>query len=154
MKPRLPLSEKVLPFLFIVIAAIVFIDIWRLPYVETTDKVGPKFYPWLLALLLAICAGLLLMGFERVHKSSEITLQAMLRKFLPMTLICFLYIYAMSLLGFLISTTALLIACFYLLGERKHWRNVLIALCCTAATYLLFATALGVQIPALPGSSM
>jgi hypothetical protein len=152
MKKSLTDLDKVLPIVFIVLAVIVAISIWQLPYVDTTGNVGPKMYPWLLAGLLLALSGLLLTG--RVSPAPEhpdITRRNMLRRFLPLVVICVLYVEAMPLLGFLIPTTAFLMASFYLLGERNHWRNILISVCCAGATYLLFATALGVQIEAFPG---
>lgn len=144
-------SDLVLPAIFIVLAVCVFVSIWRLPYIATTDKVGPKLYPWLLSILLLVLSSLLLMGRAASHRHADITLQGMLRKFLPLVLICVLYSVGLPYLGFLIPTAALLIASFYLLGERKHLRNILIAVCCTGGTYLLFATVLGIQISAFPG---
>jgi putative tricarboxylic transport membrane protein len=149
-KPDVPLIDKMLPAIFILIAVFVFISIGRLPYVETTDKVGPRIYPWLVSGLLVVLSGLLLTGRAPSHKHADITLQGVLRRFLPLLSICCLYCVALPYLGFMISTVTLLIASFYLLGERKHWLNVLIAVCCTVATYLLFSTALGIELMALP----
>lgn len=151
-KPSAAYLDKVLPVIFILLAVGVFISIWRLPYIDTTGNVGPKPYPWLLAGLLLVLSGLLLTG--HVSSSPEhpgITVRKMLRRFLPLVLICALYCIALPPLGFLIPTTAFLIASFYILGERNYRRNILIAVCCSAASYLLFATALGVQIAAFPG---
>ncbi len=152
MKARLPFSDKVLPYFFIALAACVFVSIWRLPFVATTDKVGPKLYPWLLSILLVVFSGALLMGYESKHKKAKITSRAFLRGFLPMTLMCVVYVFTMIPLGFLTSTTAFLMGLFYQLGERKLWRNILVAVCCSVGTYLLFATAMGILIPAFPWS--
>jgi hypothetical protein len=143
--------DKVFPIIFIVLAVGVFISIWRLPYVDTTGNVGPKMYPWMLSVLLLVLSGLLLTG--RVSSGPEhpdITARNMRRRFLPLVVIFGLYCAAMPSLGYLIPTTAFLTAAFYLLGERNHWRNILIAVCCTGAAYLIFATMLGVQIEAFP----
>jgi putative tricarboxylic transport membrane protein len=149
-RPPVLLMDKMLPIIFIAIAAFVFIDVGRLPYVATTDKVGPKLFPYLLAGLLVALSGLLLTGRAPSHRHADITLQGILRRFLPLLIICSLYCVALPHLGFMIATTALLVASFYLLGERKHWLNVLIAVCCTVATYLLFATFLGIDLTAFP----
>lgn len=152
MRHPVRLSEKLVPVILLFVASIVFISVWRLPDLATDDLVGPKLYPGLLAILLAILSMLLLLGAAPSHGGDpSITLTGMLRRFLPLVVISALYVIAYPLMGFLISTTAQLLACFYLLGERRFWLNILIAAGCTLATYLLFAQALGIQLTALPG---
>lgn len=152
MKNPTKLSETLLPALLLVVAGLVFIGAWRLPDTATADLVGPKMYPGALAILLAFLSGLLLMGAAPLHGGNAgITLPGIVRRFLPLVLFSTLYVLALPLLGFMIATTALLMACFYLLGERRHWLNFLIAAGCTLATYLLFVTLLGIQLSAFPG---
>ncbi len=152
MKHPTKLSETLLPALLLVVAGLVFIGAWRLPDTATADLVGPKMYPGALAILLAFLSGLLLMGAAPPHGGNAgITLPGIVRRFLPLVLFSALYVLALPLLGFMIATTALLMACFYLLGERRHWLNFLIAAGCTLVTYLLFATLLGIQLTAFPG---
>jgi len=151
MKHPMKLSETLLPAILLIVAGLVFISAWRLPDTATADLVGPKIYPGALAILLALLSGLLLMGAAPPHGgNSGIKLPGIVRRFLPLVLFSALYVFAMPLLGFMIATTALLVACFYLLGERRHWLNFLIAVGCTLATYLLFATLLGIQLSAFP----
>lgn len=152
MKNPTKLSETLLPALLLVVAGLVFIGAWRLPDTATADLVGPKMYPGALAILLAFLSGLLLLGAAPPHGGNAgITLPGIVRRFLPLVLFSTLYVLALPLLGFMIATTALLMACFYLLGERRHWLNFLIAAGCTLATYLLFVTLLGIQLSAFPG---
>jgi len=151
MKRPKKLSETLLPLILLVMAGLVFISIWRLPVTSTADLVGPRMYPWTLAGLLAILSVLLLAGFAPSHGGDVgITVAALLRRFLPLVLFSTLYVFALPLLGFLIATTALLMACFYLLGEQKHWLSFLVAAGCSVATYLIFATLLGIQLNAFP----
>ncbi|MBA4422006.1 MAG: hypothetical protein C0390_02750 [Syntrophus sp. (in: bacteria)] len=153
MKHPTKLSETLLPVILLVVAALVFISAWRLPVTATADLVGPKMYPGALAVLLAVLSGLLLMGAAPPHGDNEgIKLAGIVRRFVPLVLFSTLYVLALPLLGFMIATAALLMACFYLLGERRHWLNFLIASGCTLATYLLFATLLGIQLSAFPWS--
>jgi putative tricarboxylic transport membrane protein len=152
MKRPMQFSERVIPIILIVLAVSVIISIWRLPNVATADQVGPRLFPWVIALSLTVISGLLLMGATTSHKKdADITLQGMLRRFLPLMFFLVLYVIALPWLGFLITTTAMLVASFRLLGERRLWLNFIIAVGCTAATYLLFATALGIQLTAFPG---
>ena len=152
MKPPTKLVEVLFPTILLVVAGLVFIGAWRLPVTATADLLGPKIYPGALAILLAVLSGLLLMGAAPVHgRDAGITLPGIVRRFLPLVLFSALYILALPRLGFMIATTALLMACFTLLGERRLWLNFLIAAGCTLATYLLFATLLGIQLIAFPG---
>lgn len=153
MKNPINLSEKLLPAILLVVAALVFISISRLPApVATADLVGSKMYPMALAIMLALLSGLLLMGAGPSHRANpDIKLPGILRRFIPLVLFSALYVFAMPMVGFIIATTALLMACFYLLGERKHWLNFVVATGCTVATYLLFVTLLGIQMSAFPG---
>lgn len=153
MKKSTNLSETLLPAILLVVAGLVFIGAWRLPDTATADLVGPKMYPGALAILLAFLSGLLLMGAAPPHGDNEgIKLAGIARRFIPLVLFSTLYVLALPLLGFMIATAALLMACFYLLGERRHWLIFLIAASCTLATYLLFATLLGIQLSAFPWS--
>ena len=152
MKPPTKLVEVLFPAILLVVAGLVFIGAWRLPVTATADLLGPKIYPGALAILLAVLSGLLLMGAAPVHGGDAgITLPGIVRRFLPLVLFSALYVLALPRLGFMIATTALLMACFTLLGERRLWLNFLIAAGCTLATYLLFATLLGIQLTAFPG---
>lgn len=151
-KHPVKLSETLLPVILLILAGLVFISVWGLPVTATADLVGPKMYPGALAVLLAVLSGLLLMGAGPSHgEDMGITLPGMVRRFLPLVLFSAAYVVALPILGFLIATTALLLACFYLLGERRLWLNFLVAAGCTLATYLLFATLLGIQLTAFPG---
>ncbi len=152
MKHPVKRSERLIPAALLVVAGSVFIGVWRLPDPVTADLVGPKLYPGALAVLLAFLSGLLLMGVAPSHeRDSSITLPGIWRRLLPLVLFSALYVILLPSLGFLMTTTALLLACFYLLGERRLWLNLLIAAGFTLATYLLFALALGIQLTAFPG---
>jgi putative tricarboxylic transport membrane protein len=150
-RPR-EFTETLIPVLLLIIAGFVFIGVWRLPDLATADLLGPKIYPEVLAILLAVLSGLLLAGAAPPHgRDRSIKLRGIVRRFLPLLLFSALYVLALPWLGFIIATTALLMACFYLLGERRHWLNLAIAAGCTLMTYLLFATLLGTQLVAFPG---
>jgi putative tricarboxylic transport membrane protein len=151
MKHPKNMTETILPAILLMVGILVLISMWRLPTTVTADLVGPKIYPAALAVLMAVLSVMLLTGFAPPHdRDMSITLQGILQRFLPLVLFSALYVLTLPLLGFMIATTALLLACFYLLGERRHWLNFLIAAGCTVATYLLFATLLGIPLTAFP----
>lgn len=144
-------SERVVHAVLLVVSVAVVISIWHIPDTATSDLVGPKLYPWLLAIMLFILSGLILAGVSPSQGGAEsITLAGMLRRFFPLVLFTALYVVALPSLGFLITTTALLLACFYLLGERRHLLSFVIAISFTFGTYILFVQALGIQLSAFP----
>ncbi len=152
MRQPFKLSATLLPSILLVVAVLVCVSMWRLPVGATADLLGPKVYPGALAVLLAVFSGLLLAGVGTSHgEDRAITLPGMVRRFIPLVLFSAVYVAALPYLGFLIATAALLMACFTLLGERRLWMSLLVAIGCTLATYLLFATFLGIQLPAFPG---
>ena len=152
MKRFSQISDILIPVILIALAGSVALSVWRLPDVSTSDDVGPRLFPYGLALLLAVFSGLLFLGVAPAHtRDSDISLRGMVRRFLPLLFFCVLYVIAMPLLGFLLATSAFLVASFILMGESRLWLNVLIAVGCSSATYLLFATGLGIQLSAFPG---
>ncbi len=145
-------SDRAIAAVFLGLAAFVFFDVWRLSEPITTDLLGPKLYPEILAVLLAALAGLLLIGGSVAHEGDpRITTPGMLRRFLPLLSFSVVYVLLLPYLGFLIATSTLLVAAFSLLGERRLWLNLVIAASCSLCIYLLFALALGIPIKALPG---
>ena len=151
MKHSLNLSEKVAVAILLIVAIFVFFDVRRLPETATADLIGPKLYPEMLAVLLAILSGVLLTGVVSPHRGdSSIKIPGMIRRFLPLVLLSALYVIVLPLAGFIFATTALLLASFRLLGERRLWLNLFIGGGCTLIIYLLFAQALGIPLKALP----
>jgi len=151
MKRSLKLSEKVTVAILLAVAIFVFFDVRRLPETATADLIGPKLYPEILAVLLAIFSGVLLTGVVSPHQGdSSITVPGMIRRFLPLVLFSALYVIVLPFAGFIFATTALLLASFRLLGERRLWLNLSIGGGCTLIIYLLFAQALGIPLKALP----
>ncbi len=145
------LSEKIIGAILLGIAAYVYFDVGRLPDLATADLFGPRLYPQVLAVLLGVLSGLFFMGVASSHRGDpSITLPGILRRFLPLVLFSALYVILLPVLGFLVATTALLVACFRLLGERRLWLKLLIGGGCTLSIYLLFAQALGIPLKALP----
>ena len=145
------ITERIIAVILFVAAVFVFFDVRRLPDLATTDLFGPRLYPQILAVLLGVFSGLLFMGVATPHKGDpNIALPGILRRFLPLIFFSALYVILLPSLGFLGATTALLMASFRLLGERRLWLNFLIGGGCTLCVYLLFAHALGIPLKALP----
>jgi len=152
MKRSVNRSERLTGLIFLGVAVFVYFDVHRLPRPPTADLVGPKLYPEILAVLLAVFSGLLFTGVVRSHRGDpSITARGMVWRFLPLALFSALYVILLPPLGFLVATSALLVASFRLLGERRLWLCLLIAVGCTLGIYLLFAQGLGIPLKALPG---
>ncbi len=143
-------SDRLAAVILLGVAGVVFIGAWRLPITATTDEVGPRLYPFILAILLACLSGLLVVTGKSHGVDPSITLPGMARRFLPLVLFSFLYVTLLPWIGFLAATTLLLLASFYLLGERKHLLNIIISASCAAGIYVLFGPLLGVPLQALP----
>jgi hypothetical protein len=87
-------------------------------------------------------------GAERLEEDS-FSAEDVSYKFLFGTIgLSFLYVGLLSVLGFLISTPLFLIILIRLLGYEKWVNNLAASIGLTVALYLLFATALGVSLPA------
>ena len=143
-------TDRLAAVIFLGLASVVYVGAWRVPITATTDEVGPRLYPFALAILLAGLSGLLLVTGKSHGGDPSITLPGMVRRFLPLVFFSFLYAMLLPWIGFLAATTLLLFASFYLLGERKHIVNIIVSASCAAGIYLLFGPLLGVPLEALP----
>ncbi len=128
-------------------------------FIETAEEfeiksLSPAFFPEIATCLIGGLAGLyLLVTFTKrfVHQSEGIQegwltpreeLQAV---FAAGIIVCFLL--AIKLIGYLVSTPLALIGLFYLQGEKRFFKPVIIALLTTIGVYLLFRYLLNVQFP-------
>ncbi|MDP1990478.1 MAG: tripartite tricarboxylate transporter TctB family protein [Syntrophales bacterium] len=137
------------------------------PPATKTENLGPGFFPTILAVVLAFLAillvlnsllargasgkekdGAVIQGAERLEEDS-FGAEQISYKFLFGTIgLSFLYVGLLSVLGYLISTPLFLIILIRLLGYEKWGNNVAASIGLTATLYLLFAIALGVNLPA------
>lgn len=69
------------------------------------------------------------------------------RRFFLMWGLLIAYVFLMPGLGFMISSFVLLAAFFFLLGERRWYLGILIALVFTIAIYMAFAKGLQIRLP-------
>ena len=160
-------SNIIIGIILLIASAFYYFSTSEFPPPSKTENLGPAFFPTLLAAALALLALLLILsslffrgatgkekggaviqGAERLEEDS-FSVESVSYKFLLGTIgLSFLYVGLLSILGFLISTPLFLIILIRLLGYEK-WVNTLAAsIGLTAALYLLFATALGVSLPA------
>ena len=160
-------SNIIIGVILLISSAFYYLSTIEFPPPSKTENLGPAFFPTLLAVTLAFLALLLILnslffrgasgkekggaviqGAERLEEDSFST-DDVSYKFLIGTIgLSFLYVVLISILGFLISTPLFLIILIRLLGYEKWVNNLAASIGLTAALYLLFATALGVSLPA------
>jgi hypothetical protein len=122
-------------------------DFEEIPY-----DVGPNFLPRVLLLALAVESvffifmaagrkkGVLEQGGQKPEPFLQVRPAIMLAAFL-------VYVYLVTLFGYVASTIAFLALSFYMLGVKKIWLLLILPLGITAATYYLFETLLDVYLP-------
>ena len=117
-------------------------DFEEIPY-----DVGPNFLPRVLLLALAVESAFFIFmsagrkkGGQKPEPFLQIRPVIMLAAFL-------VYVYLVTLLGYVASTIAFLALSFYMLGVKKIWLLLILPLGITAATYYLFETLLDVYLP-------
>ena len=160
-------SNIIIGIILLISSAFYYYSTTGFPPPSKTENLGPAFFPTLLAAVLAFLALLLILnslffrgvsgkekegaviqGAERLEEDS-FGVEQISYKFLLGTIgLSFLYVGLLSILGFLISTPLFLILLIRLLGYEKWVNNLAASAGLTAALYLLFATALGVSLPA------
>ncbi len=160
-------SNIIIGVILLVFSAFYFYSTSEFPPPSKTENLGPAFFPTLLAAALAILSLLLILtsfffrdvsgkekggaviqGAERLEEDS-FSADDVSYKFLFGTIVLsFLYVGVLSILGFLVSTPLFLIILIRVLGYEKWVNNLAASVGLTAALYLLFATALGVALPA------
>lgn len=160
-------SNIIIGVILLIFSAFYYFSTSEFPPPTKTENLGPAFFPTLLAATLALLAFLLILnsflfrdasgkekdgaviqGAERLEEDS-FSAHDVSYKFLLGTIgLSFLYVGLISILGFLISTPLFLIILIRLLGYEKWVNNLAASIGLTAALYLLFATALGVSLPA------
>lgn len=120
------------------------------------NPIWPSTFPKVLSVLGMIAALVILLGLEKSeHKESEIDYRRLLDYHLGQALLLLglMVAYALCLrpLGFLISTTSFLLLGSYVLGERKWYVMLPIAVIATLVVWYLVQQVLGIYMRPLPG---
>lgn len=159
-------SNVVIGIILLIVSAFYYLSTGDFPSPTKADNLGPTFFPTLLAAILAGLALLLILdsiltrrtsgderdgavieGAERLEEDS-FSGENISYKFLFGTMgMSVLYVGLLSVLGFLICTPLFLIILIRLLGYERWVNNVAASVGLTATLYLLFVTALGVNLP-------
>jgi hypothetical protein len=128
-------------------AAFYFRQSYEITVGFASDRLGPAFFPRLLALTLAGCA-LTLIARSLRGRSDPAPLPSIRTNLLLWTLgLTIAYVAALRPLGYLIATPLYLAALVWLLGYRSPVGLAGTAIGVTAALYLVFVQALKVLVP-------
>jgi putative tricarboxylic transport membrane protein len=141
--------DRIVGAVLLVFSALVVVASWRLPGTAAADAVGPKAYPTALAAILAVLSVVLMLG-DGKEGGSALSKEAVIFGFVPITVMLAIYLLVVQRLGFVLSTTALLLACFRLKGERNWKVNVAVAVGSALAIWGLFGGLLHVDLKLLP----
>ncbi|MBI5068197.1 MAG: tripartite tricarboxylate transporter TctB family protein [Deltaproteobacteria bacterium] len=141
--------DRIVGAALLLVSALVVAASWRLPETAAADAMGPKAYPMALALVLALLSLALMRGGGK-GAGATLTRDMVVFGFLPILAMLALYVLLVPVLGFVICTVALLLACFRLKGERNWKVNVAVAVGSSLAIWALFAWLLNVQLRLLP----
>ena len=138
--------------LLLALALAIGIEIRTYPTIPG-QNIGPAAFPGLLALLLAVCAIILMVkGWRQRNDQGWLVLGDWVRSGLHLrnffiTLACLLfYILASERLGFLICASTVLCVMFWALGVRRSWITPL-ALAITLVVHTIFYKGLRVPLP-------
>lgn len=141
--------DRIVGAVLLVFSALVVVAAWCLFGTAAADAVGPKAYPMALALILAVLSVMLMLGDAR-ESGSQLSKDAVVFGFVPIAVMLAIYLLLVQRLGFVICTTALLLACFRLKGERNWKVNVAVAVGSSLAIWGLFGWLLNVDLKLLP----
>ncbi|MFH1488814.1 MAG: tripartite tricarboxylate transporter TctB family protein [Pseudomonadota bacterium] len=126
--------------------------IWRLPSRDLPHTLGAAFVPWGLAVCLFFLATLLLFGSLFMKKRDDEAAAHYSLKELGgiagLLVLIFVYIQAMSYLGFIAANLVFLAILTLIAGARKILEIVLFSILTTAAVYILFQYFFNVPLPA------
>ena len=120
------------------------------------NPIWPSTFPKVLSILGLIAALIILLGLEKSEvKEAEIDYRRLgdYNLWQALLLLALMVTYALCLrpLGFLFSTSVLLIMGSYILGERKWHIMIPVALVATGVVWFLVQQVLGIYMRPLPG---
>jgi putative tricarboxylic transport membrane protein len=148
------ISDRVIFVLTLIITAAYFYGTRQIPTIEIGDPLGPRVFPYLIAVGLLISAAWLLVEIMQARKvaAPPQDAQAQAGSQGHVVVICAvvvwtgLYFAVFQRLGFLISTAVFLLVLMAYFNRGKWLANVLTSLLFTVGIYMLFTKALGVNL--------
>ncbi len=120
------------------------------------NPIWPSTFPKVLSLLGIVATSAILLGFEKTtEKEAEIDYRRLFEYKLgqAVALLMLMVAYALLLrpMGFIISTASFLVVGSFILGERKWYVMVPVALIATTIVWYLVHQVLGIYMRPMPG---
>jgi putative tricarboxylic transport membrane protein len=142
----------------IIVAAIYLRADFALPSARIGDPLGPKAFPALVGGGLVLSGLLLLLetwNKRRALRDTRVEPRSGDRKHVALVLVGMIvwtgvYYYVFESVGYPIATPIFLLGLLSYFNRGRYVTNVLVAVCFTAAVYLLFSILLGVPLPTGP----
>lgn len=141
-------KDRIVAVVLLLLAIAFAIGALTLPETAAADIRGPKLYPLGLAILLAVLSTILLISGK--EGGTKLNKKIFTQGFLPVIGICFLYVVLLPKFGFMLCTVGLMLAFFWMRGERKWWLNLTIAIGFSVIIYMVFGKALHVPLKLMP----
>lgn len=139
--------------LFYIIFGIVVIIITsniKTMFAVASEDTGPKFFPYIVGVCMCLCGiGKFISSKDKKAKQFVKSKKDWLRIIL-ITAILVAYAILIKYLGYLICSTALLIALAILLADEKKpktWKVIVFSVAVVAAVYILFKLVLKISLP-------
>ena len=115
-----------------------------------SDRLGPTFYPRVLAVVLAVLATVLMVRSLTGRSDSASLSPVRAGRLFAVFGLMLLWVGLLPTLGFPLVTPLLLVGVMWIMGHRR-WRSLItVSLGLTLALYLLFVRALNVLLPMGP----
>ena len=133
----------------LILGAAVAVGAYQLPESTIVGDIGPAVFPFISAALLIVCGiGMLITGGKK--ESSPLDAPGALRRLALIFGVVLVYCIAMTYLGFVVPTIAVLFALATMFSEETEvpwWHKLLYAAAITLAIYLLFHNVLNLKLP-------
>lgn len=147
------IADRVIFVCIIVLAAVYFYATAEIPSLEIGDPLGPKAFPRLLGVVLLITGGMLFMEMWRARgkKKEEAAGAPSVDRRIVMVIGAVvvwtaLYVTVFEPLGYVIATTAYLLALMAYFHPRRWVTNILSSTLFCVGSYVMFNYLLGVSL--------
>ena len=141
------MADRILAACTLVLAAAYLYATFRLPAMDIGDPLGPKAFPYLLGMLLAVAGGMLLVRRAAPENGEDAAPRPAHFRAVAVVAAATLALFGLlETLGYLTAITAYLTATMYWLHGRRPVLCLVIAVLFAAASYSLFTKALGVTL--------
>jgi putative tricarboxylic transport membrane protein len=144
----LRLGEAVLAAFVLVLGVFIAVETAMLRGGPGYAAIGPKLFPWLVAVGLLLVGGALLYEARAGPLAQPAGFELDLPPALTVTAGLVLQMVLMKPAGFVIASAVLFVAVAYAFGSRRIALNAAVGLVLCAATYVAFTRGLGLVLPA------